>query len=71
MCREHPSAKTCLIYFKTLKFDANGNFKYTKQENYLYGLSKFNYKYVNSLFLKDTTTYHDDNSPSPTEEEWW
>ena len=55
----------------TIKFDANGNFKYTKQEDYLYGLSKFNYKYEDSLFLKNTTTYHDDNSPSPTEEEWW
>ncbi len=54
----------------TIRFDSNGDFKYTKQEDYLYSFSKFNYTYEKSLFLKYTTTYHDDNRSSSLEEEW-
>jgi len=54
----------------TIKFDADGNFRYTKQKDYLYGLSKFNYTYAKSLFLKDIATYRDYDSSSYLEEKW-
>ena len=54
----------------SITFDTQGNFTYVKHEDYIYGLSKFNRRYLNIFFhepiivIEISNTYlglHNDN----------